>query len=114
MLTLPKIYLPVHSVLNCQLDYIIKISLERIIQSLWANFEMATPKTWLKSGHNLKGKDVLPVVMRLQALYKSDPEEFASLSKKYLLESYTKDHLAREFKEMTGYDIEVRNVCFHY
>ena len=75
---------------------------------------MATPKTWLKSGHNLKGKDVLPVVMRLQALYKSDPEEFASLSKKYLLESYTKDHLAREFKEMTGYDIEVRNVCFHY
>ena len=76
---------------------------------------MATgPKIWLKAGHNLKGRDVLPVALRLQALYKEDPEDFASLSKKYLLESYTKDHLAKEFRDMTGYDIEVCKISLFF
>ena len=74
---------------------------------------MAAPKVWLKANHCLKGKDVLPVALRLRALYGTSPQDLASLSKKHSLESYSKEELAIEFKRLTGHEIEVRYLYFH-
>ena len=68
------------------------------------------PEIWLKEGHTLKGRDVLPVVLRMTK--EMLPEDLASPSKKSTLTSYTADELSREFKNLTGYDIQVRIAPF--
>ena len=69
------------------------------------------PKTWLKDGHSLIGKDVLPVVLRLKdSNINLKPEELASFSKKYEIKSYAGDDLAKEVKRVTGYEAKVSTV----
>ena len=60
----------------------------------------------LKKGHCLKGKDVIPVVMRLQSIHE-DPDPLACFSQRYRLDSYSSEELAREFLNLTGYNIAV-------
>ena len=72
---------------------------------------MAAPKVWLKANHCLKGKDVLPVALRLRALYGTSPPDLPSLSKKYSLESYSKEELATEFKHLIPSSLLKRNIC---
>ena len=61
-------------------------------------------KTWLKEGHSLIGKDVLPVVLRLREseMINFKLEEMASFSKKYELKSYAPEDLRSEIKLTTG------------
>ena len=66
------------------------------------------PKVWLKEGHTLKGKDTLPVVLRIQSAKTDELEEMASISKKYPLESYSPEDLDRELKRLSGHDMKVR------
>ena len=60
-------------------------------------------KILVESRSQFTKKRCSAVVKRLQALYGNNPEDFASLSKKYLLESCSKDNLAKEFKDMTAF-----------
>ena len=68
---------------------------------------MAAPKIWLKQGHSLLSKDVLPVVLRLRELKANPPAELAGLTKTHALESYSSQQLAAEFESMTGYKLPV-------
>lgn len=61
----------------------------------------------LKQHHCLKGRDVLPVVLRLQQLENVIEEDLACFKKKYSLSSYTSEDLAREFERLTGYSVTV-------
>ena len=73
----------------------------------------------LKKGHNLRGRDMLPVVARLSSLsleawtdkasmdQNTSTVPFASFSEKHLLTSDSQEELAQEFKRMTGYEILV-------
>lgn len=71
---------------------------------------------WLKEGHNLLEKDMLPVVGRLTSLSQDawrakieDPASvpLASFCKNHLLCSYSGEELADQFHKMTGYEILV-------
>ena len=66
------------------------------------------PATFLKHGHSLKGKDILPVVMRIRQCVDDRPEEadLASVSRKYSLASYSAPELKTEFSKLTGYQLE--------
>ena len=69
----------------------------------------------LKNGHCLKGRDVVPVVLRLQALQEEpDNMELACFSKKYKLDSYSSEELAREFFNLTGHNISVSTYIYIY
>ncbi len=54
---------------------------------------------------------MIPVVQRLQSLSKDEWEQrdgnWARLSAKHALESYTSEELAKEFSRLTNYDIWV-------
>ena len=68
---------------------------------------MTTPKVWLKANHCLRGKDVLPVVLRLREIKGDPPADLAGLTKQHALESYSSAQLSSEFESMTGYKIGV-------
>ncbi|XP_064642018.1 uncharacterized protein LOC135496581 [Lineus longissimus] len=70
-----------------------------------ASAHPSTPAVWLKEGHSLRGRDMFPVAARLVHPDEVDPENFASLSRRYPLTSYSFDDLGSEFKKLTGYDI---------
>ena len=68
---------------------------------------LPAPSVWLKEGHSLRGKDVLPVVFRLTQTEEVEIQNSASVSRKYPLPSYSVEDLGLEFKKLTGYDITV-------
>ncbi len=86
------------------------ISLQIEGLSMATNMPQPTPVV-LKSGHHLRGKDMIPVVQRLQSLSRDDWEKkeggWARLSGKHTLESYTGEEIAKEFNKLTNYDIWV-------
>ena len=65
----------------------------------------------LKPNHDLKGKDVLPIVQKLQELsceqWENYPGPWASLSHGDSLEKYSAEDLDAKFLILTGYDIKV-------
>ena len=67
----------------------------------------------LKRAHSLRGRDVLPVVMRISSLSLEDwskrleSHPLASFSSRHALESYSGEELASEFRKLTGYEISV-------
>ncbi|XP_064639462.1 uncharacterized protein LOC135495007 [Lineus longissimus] len=68
---------------------------------------MSSPIVWLKEGHSLRGADVLPVILRFKNLQVDTlqaQESLASVSKKHLLHSYSKEDLNRESKGLTGHE----------
>ena len=68
---------------------------------------MAASMIWLKQGHSLLNKDVLPVVVRLRELKANPPADLAGITKTQALESYFAQQLAAEFESMTGYKLPV-------
>lgn len=84
--------------------------------NLWILLAMATASAEnmaqpvLKKGHDLRGRDMLPVVGRITSLPLEEWTKrpvLASFSTKHALESYSGEELAAEFKRMTNYDIMV-------
>ena len=73
---------------------------------------MSTSMTCLKEGHTLKGKDVLPVIIRIQSTQVAEEGELqlARLSKKYALESYSAEDLDKETRKLSGYDMKVSSL----
>ena len=67
----------------------------------------SAPKSWLKEGHSLIERDMLPVVMRAQATEAADVGTLASVSKRFPLETYDSEDLGKEVKKLTGYDVKV-------
>jgi hypothetical protein len=72
---------------------------------------MSSPVVWLSDGRSLRGTDTLPVLSRFKSLdiatLGQSPEAFASVSKKHLLHSYSKEDLNREAKGLMGHDLSV-------
>ena len=56
----------------------------------------------LKQRHNLHGRNLLPLVMRLKDMEEPDSEDLARLKAEHPLESYSLDELESEFKLLTG------------
>ena len=67
----------------------------------------------LKEGINLRGRDMLPVVMRLTSLSMEEWQKKSILASftKHPLESYSANELGEEFEKMTSYDIKVSVYC---
>ena len=63
----------------------------------------------LKEGINLRGRDMLPVVMRLTSLSMEEWQKKSILASftKHPLESHSANELGEEFEKMTSYDIKV-------
>lgn len=59
---------------------------------------------YLRPGHCLLGKDMLPVVKTLGKA--SKPKEWARFARKYKLTSYSEQELRDEFAKLTGYSAE--------
>lgn len=82
-----------------------------------SSYKGPVPKTWLKQNHCLKGKDILPVVLRMKAREEPIPDgELASISPRYHLASYSSQELAIEFEKLVGYNIVVSGIyilCMH-
>jgi hypothetical protein len=84
-----------------------------------ATADPAMAQVTLRKGHSLRGRDVLPVVMRLSSLSLEDWEKrlethpLASFSNRHALESYSGDELGSEFRKLTGYDITVSVTIGH-
>ena len=78
-----------------------------------ASADPSMAQVTLKRGHSLRGRDVLPVVMRLSSLSledwaaKLETHPLASFTSKHALESYSSEELAAEFEKLTGYKILV-------
>jgi hypothetical protein len=67
----------------------------------------SAPTLWLKEGHTLRGRDVLPVIMRIVDAQGVVPESLASVSRKYPLAAYSMEDLEQECKKLTGYELAV-------
>ena len=73
------------------------------------------PKIWANPERSLQGKDLLPLVMQLQAGQNDELKgkahqnqgELASFKEGHLLQSYSDEELGSEFKKLTGYEIQV-------
>jgi hypothetical protein len=80
-----------------------------------ATADPAMAQVTLRKGHSLRGRDVLPVVMRLSSLSLEDWEKrleshpLASFTSRHALESYSGDQL----RKLTGHDITVSVTIGH-
>lgn len=71
-----------------------------------------TPTLWLKDRHSLKGKDVLPIAIRLSATSADSVTEWASTAKKYPLTTFDEKDIEKQFLMVTGYEVAVSSFFF--